>query len=126
MELMKVGVIGIATVLLAIELKSYKPVYALILGMTGAVVIMVLSLDKILLVFEQVKTVLDYLGDDTSYFFILIKVLGVTYLCQFSAGICRDAGFVSLSDQIHVFGKLYIMLSGMPILMAFIETIRNF
>lgn len=125
MELMKVAVIGIATVLLAMELRSYKPVFALILGMTGAVVIMALSLDKVLAVFGQIKTVLGYLGDGTSYFIILVKVLGVTYICQFSAGICKDAGFGSLSEQIQVFGKMYIMLSGMPILMAFIETIRN-
>lgn len=125
MELVKVAVIGIATVLLAMELKAYKPVWGLILGLAGAVLIMVLSLDKIMLVFEQIQTIFDYLGDGTTYFLILVKVLGVTYLCQFSAGICRDAGFAGLSEQIQVFGKLYIMLSGMPILLAFIETIQN-
>ncbi len=125
MELIKVVVIGIATVLLAMELKMHKPVLALILGMTGAVLITIMSLDNILPVFTQIQTVLDYLGEGSSYFTILIKALGVTYLCQFSAGICKDAGFGSLAEQIQVFGKLYIMLSGMPILMAFIETIQN-
>ena len=125
MELIKIAVIGVATVLLAMELKSYKPVLGMVLGMAGAVLIMVFSVDKILLVLEQVTGVFDYLGEGASYFIILIKVLGVTYLCQFSAGICKDAGFGSLAEQIHVFGKLYIMLAGMPILLAFIETIQG-
>lgn len=125
MDLIKVVVIGATTVLLALELKTHKPVLAMILGMTGSILIMVLSLDKIVPVFEQVQSVLEYLGDGRTYFTILLKVLGVTYLCQFTAGICKDAGFGSLSEQIQVFGKMYIMLSGMPILMAFIDTIRN-
>lgn len=125
MEFIKVVVIGIATVLLAMELKTHKPVLALLLGMTGAVLITVLSLDNLLPIFTQIQAVLDYLGEGSSYFTILIKALGVTYLCQFSAGICKDAGFGSLAEQIQVFGKLYIMLSGMPILMAFIETIQK-
>lgn len=125
MELIKVAVIGIATVLLAIELKAHKPVLGIILGMAGAILIMVLSLDRILLVFEQIRSVFDYLGDGANYFVILVKVLGVSYLCQFAAGICKDAGFSSLAEQIQVFGKMYIMLSGMPILLAFIETLRN-
>lgn len=125
MDLIKVVVIGVTTVLLALELKTHKPVLAMILGMTGSILIMVLSLDKIVPIFEQVQSVLEYLGDGRTYFTILLKVLGVTYLCQFTAGICKDAGFGSLSEQIQVFGKMYIMLSGMPILMAFIDTIRN-
>ncbi len=125
MELIKVVVIGITTVLLAIELKVHKPVLAIVLGMAGAILIMVLSLDRIMLVFEQIQSVFDYLGEGANYLAILVKVLGVSYLCQFSAGICRDAGFASLAEQIQVFGKMYIMLSGMPILLAFIETLRN-
>lgn len=125
MDLIKVVVIGATTVLLALELKTHKPVLAMILGMTGSILIMVLSLDKIVPIFEQMQSILEYLGDGRTYFTILLKVLGVTYLCQFTAGICKDAGFGSLSEQIQVFGKMYIMLSGMPILMAFIDTIRN-
>lgn len=125
MELIKVAMIGIITVLLAMEVKAYKPALGALLGLAGAVLIIILSLDRILLVFEQVESVFSYLGTGTEYFLILIKVLGVTYLCQFASGICKDAGFGSLAEQIQVFGKLYVMLSGMPILFAFIEILQN-
>lgn len=125
MEMIKVAIVGIAVVLLAVELKAHKPVLGIILGMAGALLIMVLSMDKILLVLGKLEGVLAYLGEGASYFTVLLKVVGVTYLCQFSAGICKDAGFSNLADQIQIFGKLYIMLSGMPILLAFIDTIRG-
>lgn len=125
MEMIKVAIVGIAVVLLAIELKAHKPVLGIILGMAGALLIMMISVDKILLVLGQLQGVLEYLGAGAAYFTVLLKVIGVTYLCQFSSGVCKDAGFSNLADQIQVFGKLYIMMSGMPILLAFIDTIRG-
>ncbi len=125
MEMIKVAIAGIAVVLLALELKAHKPVLGIVLGMVGALLIMVISVDKILLVLGQFQGVLEYLGEGASYFTVLLKVVGVTYLCQFSAGVCKDAGFSNLADQIQVFGKLYIMLAGMPILLAFIDVIRG-
>lgn len=125
MEMIKVAIAGIAVVLLALELKAHKPVFGIVLGMAGALLIMVISVDKILLVLEQFQDVMEYLGEGASYFSVLLKVVGVTYLCQFSAGVCKDAGFSNLADQIQVFGKLYIMLAGMPVLLAFIDVIRG-
>lgn len=125
MEMIKIAVFGIAVVIMAVELKMHKPVLAIVLGMAGALFIMIFSIDKVFLVLKQVKDVFSYLGEGASYFMILLKVLGVTYLCQFSAGVCKDAGFSNLADQIQIFGKLYIMLSGMPILLAFMEIIRE-
>ena len=125
MEIIKVAIIGIAVVLLAIEIKAHKPVLGIVLGMAGALLITTISLDKVLGVLSGIKEVIAYLGNGAEYFLILLKVLGVTYLCQFSSGIYRDAGFSNISDQIHIFGKLYIMLSGLPMLLAFIETIQQ-
>ncbi len=126
MEMIKVAVIGLAVVMFAAELRTYKPVLSMILGMVGAVFIMLISVDKILLVLNQVQDVFQYLGEGAAYFIILLKVVGVTYLCQFSSGVCKDAGYGNLAEQIQIFGKLYIMVSGMPILMAFMETIKSF
>ncbi len=125
MELIRIVMIGIVTVLLAMEVKAYKPALGTLLGLAGAVLIILLSLDRVLLVFEQIESVFSYLGTGAEYFMILVKVLGVTYLCQFAGGICKDAGFGTLAEQIHVFGKLYVMLSGMPILFAFIQILQN-
>ncbi len=125
MEMIKVAMVGIAVVFLAVELRSYKPVLSLLLGMAGAIFIMILSVDKVVALLNGISGIFAYLGSASSYFVILFKVLGVTYLCQFSTGICKDAGFSNLADQIQIFGKLYIMLSGMPILLAFIETLQS-
>ena len=55
-----------------------------------------------------------------------MKVIGITYLCEFSAGICKDAGYGAISEQIEVLGKLSVMFSGLPILLAVVEQIQSY
>ena len=57
---------------------------------------------------------------------ILFKVIGITYICEFSADICRDAGYQAVAGQIEVLGKLTVMFAGLPILFAVIEQIQSF
>ncbi len=125
MEMIQVAMLGITATLLAVELRNQKPVWGIIVGMGTAFMILLFSVDKVYLVLEQIREITSYLEEGEGYLGIILKVIGVTYLCQFSSGICKDAGFSNLAEQIQIFGKIYIMLSGMPILLAFIETIQN-
>ena len=45
---------------------------------------------------------------------------------EFSAGICKDAGYQAVAGQIEVLGKLSVMFAGLPILFAVIDQIQNF
>ena len=50
-------------------------------------------------------------------------MIGITYICEFSSDICRDAGYQTVAGQIEVLGKLTVMFAGLPILFAVIEQI---
>jgi stage III sporulation protein AD len=54
---------------------------------------------------------------------VLIKILGISYICEFSADICKDSGFTAISNQIQIFGKLSILVVSMPIFMNLLNTI---
>ena len=56
----------------------------------------------------------------------MLKVIGITYVCEFSSGVCRDAGYQAVAGQIEVLGKLTVMFAGLPILFAVIEQIHGF
>ena len=53
-------------------------------------------------------------------------MLGVTYIAEFSSGICRDAGYQTIAQQIEIFGKLTILVLSLPVLLALLETIGEF
>ena len=63
---------------------------------------------------------------DTAYIGTLIKMLGITYVAEFSAGICKDAGYQTIALQIEIFGKLAVLVLSMPVLMALLNTIKDF
>ena len=125
MEIIKLSAIGILAALIAVELKSYRPVYGVLLIMATAVFMFVLSLDKISGLFVSLKQLGEQIGEH-SYLVILLKALGMSYLCEITAGICQDAGFSVLSSQIKIFVKIYIVVLGLPILMSFIEVLAGF
>ena len=60
------------------------------------------------------------------YLEALLKMIGITYVAEFAAGMCRDAGYGSLGSQIEIFGKLSILALSMPILLALFGTLEQF
>lgn len=126
MGIIKVGMIGIIGVLLAIQFKSNKPEYSYLIGFCICLFIFTVSLTYIDNLLQQMKGLKSLLGNNSTYFNILIKVVGITYICEFCAGICKDSGYSSIANQIEVFGKISILISGMPILLSLITTIQKF
>ena len=55
-----------------------------------------------------------------------MKMVGITYVAEFTSGICKDAGFGALGGQIEIFGKLSILAISTPILLALLETLQVF
>lgn len=126
MGIVKVGMIGIIGVLLAIQLKQNKPEYSYLIGFCICLFIFTVSLTYLENLFRQIQGLQGLLGDNGSYFNVLIKVVGITYICEFCAGTCKDSGYAAIANQIEVFGKISILISGMPILLSLITTIQKF
>ncbi len=124
-ELARVAFLGIAGVLLAVQFKEEKPEYATYVGLAVSVLIFVFCIRQAASMTEQFAKIKSYLNGAEGYLGILLKVIGITYICEFSSSICRDAGYNAVAGQIEVLGKLTVMFAGLPILFAVIEQIRG-
>ena len=125
-ELIRVSFLGIAGVLLAVQFKGHKPEYGIYIGLAIGIVIFAFCLRQVEAVLLQFDRIRSYLGGAESYLSILFRVIGITYICEFSAGICKDAGYQSVASQIEILGKLAVMFAGLPILFTVIEQIQEF
>lgn len=126
MDIVKVGLLGIVGVLIAIQLKSHKPEYGIYMGLTVSLIIFGYALRCLSNVLNQFQALNNYLQTGAGYLGTLLKVVGITYICEFCAGICKDAGYSSVAGQIEVLGKLTVMFAGLPIIFAVIEQIQVF
>lgn len=126
MEIVKVAALGMTGMLLGLLLKETKPEYSVYLSLAAGILIFSYMAGKLEYLFDSVLKIQEYLPLDTKYLTTLLKMIGITYIGQFSSGLCRDAGYGTLAVQIEVFAKLYIMVLSMPVLLALMEAIHGF
>ena len=75
---------------------------------------------------DELDQISESLPVDGSYFLTLIKMMGITYIGQFSSGICKDAGYQATGVQIELFCRLSVLVLCIPVLMALLETVESF
>ena len=126
MSVLTIGVLGIASALLAVELKGLKGEYGIYLVAAVGLVIFFYGVTKLKTVIETIRQVQSYIRLNRVYLEVLLKMIGITYIAEFSSGICKDAGYGSLGSQIEIFGKLSVLAVSMPILLALLDTVQQF
>ena len=125
-EIIKVGMLGIVGVLIAVQFKAQKPEYGIYIGLAIGIMIFCYALKEFEAVLAQFDRIREYLGTGENYLAVLLKVIGITYICEFSSSICKDAGYGTIAEQIEILGKLSVMIAGIPILFAVIEQMQSF
>ena len=103
-----------------------KSPFAVFISLGTCVLIAFFGLWRLDYVVGIVKDMEQYLSLDTGWFEILLKITGITYLADFSANMCRDAGYSAIGGQIEIFGKISILAISSPVILALVETIRSF
>lgn len=126
MDMVQIGLLGVAGVLLAVQFKNGREEYGIYISIVLSLFIFFSVLGQLESVISVIKAIGSYIRMDTAYIGTLIKMLGITYIAEFSAGICKDAGYQTIAVQIEIFGKLAILVLSLPVLMALLETIQEF
>lgn len=126
MNIIQVGILGVAGILLAVQLKQEKSEVAVYLSIVISLLIFFEILDSLEVLVATVREISTYIQIDSSYIMTLIKMLGITYIAEFSSGLCKDAGYSAIATQIELFGKITILVLSLPILLALLRTIQEF
>lgn len=126
MDIIQIGVIGVVGVLLAIQFRSGKNEYSIYISMAVSLLIFFFIFSEMKIFVELIREIGKYMNLHASYMGTLLKMLGITYVSEFASAICRDAGYQSVSGQIEIFAKLFILGLSVPILLSLLEVIREF
>ncbi|MFR5600987.1 MAG: SpoIIIAC/SpoIIIAD family protein [Lachnospiraceae bacterium] len=126
MTVVTIAMIGIVTVLLAVQLKHVKGEYGIYLVLAGGFFIFFYGVGKLEVILETMRKIQSYIKINQVYLASLMKMIGITYIAEFASGICKDAGYGAMGTQIEIFAKLSILAVSMPILLALMETLQMF
>ena len=125
MEVIKIAMLGLAGVMLGLQFKTGRQEFGLYIGFAACLVIFAFSIDGLFLLIKKMEVLQGYIEGGESYFKLLFKAVGITYICEFCSSICRDAGYSAIAGQIEIFGKLTVLFMGMPVIGAIIENISS-
>lgn len=125
MDVLKIAVLGIAGIMLGMTIRQLRPEYALYISLAVSICILIYATGKLSYLLETMAKIKTYIPVDDAYLNTLLKMIGITYVGQFSSGLCKDAGYGAIAGQIEIFSKLSILVISMPILLALLETIQG-
>ena len=123
MEIIQIVVIGMVAAILAITLKDQSPELAIQISIVTGLVIFLLMITKLNSVLTVLKHFAAKANIDILYFSTILKVIGIAYITEFGAQICRDAGENSIASKIEFAGKVLIMVLAIPVLAALLDII---
>ena len=126
MNALQIGIIGVAGTLLALQFKSKKTEYGILISIALSIIVLAGILEHLETLIETMRRIGDYINIDSAYIRILLKMLGITYVCEFVSSICKDAGYQTIAGQIEIFGKLSVFVLSMPVLLALLDTVKGF
>lgn len=126
MNIIYIAIFGIIVVLIAIQFKNGKSEYGSYIAIAACVFIFFFVISKLSVIIDTINTIQSYISISQSYVSALIKIIGITYIAEFSSDICKDSGHSAIANQIQVFGKLSVLAVSMPIILALLETINSF
>ncbi len=126
MSIIQMAGVGVVGTLLALQFKNGKNEYAIYTVIAVSLVLFYGMKDKLESIQETVSTINSMVNINTDYISILLKMIGITYVAEFATGICKDAGYQTIANQIEIFTKLTILTFSMPVLEALLLTIKDF
>lgn len=121
MIIYKIIAIGIIGAFLTLLIKQYKPEIAPAIPILTGIAVTIMLIPRITSLIEIFRNIAESTNADISQIKIVIKIIGVAYLCQFASDICKDAGESSISGKIELGGKLVIISLSAPIIYSLLE-----
>jgi stage III sporulation protein AD len=124
--MIKIGLIGIAAAFLGLLLGKEKKEYSFLVALAAGILIFFYATAQVKYVADFIQGMLATLPVDESYVLLLVKMIGVSYLAEFSANLCRDAGYTAIAGGVELFARLAILVLCIPGITYILEILENF
>ncbi len=119
--------IGIAliTAVAALLVKGTKPELAFAITIAGSVILLLFVLEVFRGSIDIFAEITQMTGLDAVIVRTLLKMVGIGYLVEFSAGVLNDFGQNSLADKLIFCGKILVLILAVPILESVLGLISD-
>jgi len=124
-DIVKIVIIGICGTIFSIILKKDRPEFSLILSVCASFLIFMLVVPYLESFVLMAENITNQAGIKADYIKIMFKIIGISYLVQFGAELCRDCGENSLATKIEMGGKAIILSLTLPVIYQIFDIVST-
>ena len=125
MELIKIAAVGVVCSLVVVYLKNSDSHLAGLATVASGVLLLILTVGYAADFLSLLTSLGDYAQTGGQVVKIVIKILGISYLVEFTADVIDDMGLKSVSDKVVFAGKILIITAAFPVIENLIKIVIN-
>ncbi|MBO5394389.1 MAG: hypothetical protein J6A28_00595 [Clostridia bacterium] len=123
--ILKIVAVGFITCIATMIIKPIRADFSIFIAIAGGLIIIFMIVNYLTVIFATFKHLINITGVSSGIYSLLIKIIGVGYLIEFTAGICNESGNSSLGDKVLLGGKIVILTLALPIVLSILDIIME-
>lgn len=96
-------------------LRQYRPEYSFFISLGVGAIILLSVISDLKPIIENINDFFGKTGLPKGYITILLKSLGICYITELGADICKDAGESAIATKLEIAGKISVIAVSMPL-----------
>ncbi|MCW2277325.1 stage III sporulation protein AD [Heliophilum fasciatum] len=125
MEVLQIVGFGLIATVLLVILRKQRPEMAVQLSIAAGVILFLFILTKVTAVVQVLDDLANRAQINRYYLTTLLKIVGIAYVAEFGAQICRDAGEGAIASKVELGAKVLVLVLALPIVLALMESLIN-
>ena len=126
MDIISVAAIALTGTFISLTLRKEAPVFASCVSLMTGVIIFFYTADGLEAVAKTLSRMADESGINKTYISMVIRIAAISYICQFAADICADAGEKAAADKVEMAGKVAVAVISAPVIFALMEAVTKY
>ena len=118
-----IALFAIVGMMLTVIVGNMRREIGIWIAVITAVILLFYGMGKFEYILEMFHTLAEHTGIQQPYIGVVLKMIGIAYLSEFTVSLCKDAGQHAIALQVDFFGKMSMVLVSLPVLQTLLETI---
>ncbi len=123
MEIVQIAALGLIAGVLVVMIRQKQPELAMQVSIVAGLIILIYVLDYLATAVEYVRDVIANYDIPYESIAIVLKIIGIAYICEFAVQILKDTGETSLSSKVELAGRVLIIVLSLPIITSFMNMV---
>lgn len=118
-------VVALSAVMLSMSIKNFRPEIAILISISACITIILFLTGYLSDVIDMLREIADNICLDTTFMGIILKIVAIAYICEFSSSVCKDAGETAIASKVELAGKILILYTSSPVILAFLKMLTD-